>query len=141
MSNINYTITRFDKDTMSITVNFVDGVETTIRLVNPLPANIEALNQIIKTRVAPVESFVDRSENVDLGFITDIIGVEQTTSRMYLTPPLPEVQETQLPPVDEDAKTNAEMWANVGFEQRVAAALVSLGVLETDPTIIPVGQE
>jgi len=39
---------------------------------------------------------------------------------------------------DADAAANAEMWAQVEFERRVAKALLKFGVLQTDPTSIPI---
>jgi len=37
-------------------------------------------------------------------------------------------------------RLNAEMWAQIEFEKRVAAALVKFGVLAADPTTIAVSQ-
>jgi hypothetical protein len=37
-----------------------------------------------------------------------------------------------------DASANADMWAQVTFEKNVAKALVKIGVLDTDPTEVPV---
>lgn len=48
-----------------------------------------------------------------------------------------------VPPVvaaDAAAQANAEMWEQLQFERRVAAALVKFGVLQSDPTEIPVSQ-
>ena len=39
---------------------------------------------------------------------------------------------------EREAQLNAEMWEQIYFEKRVASALVKLGVLSEDPTIIPV---
>lgn len=48
------------------------------------------------------------------------------------------VQENPAPPIDVEAQANAEMWAQVEFEKKVAKALVKFGVLQSDPTAIPV---
>jgi hypothetical protein len=37
-------------------------------------------------------------------------------------------------------RLNAEMWAQIEFEKRIAAALVKFGVLAVDPTTIAVSQ-
>lgn len=50
------------------------------------------------------------------------------------------VQEVPASPVDPEAQANAEMWAQVQFEKQVAKALVKFGVLQSDPTSIPVSQ-
>lgn len=39
---------------------------------------------------------------------------------------------------DAEAEANQRMWARVDFEQKVAAALVKFGVLQSDPTTIEV---
>jgi hypothetical protein len=50
------------------------------------------------------------------------------------------VQENPAPPVNVEAQANAEMWAQVEFEKKVAKALVKFGVLQSDPTAIEVTQ-
>lgn len=50
------------------------------------------------------------------------------------------VQEAPAQQVDSEAQANAEMWAQLQFEKQVAKALVKFGVLESDPTVIPVSQ-
>lgn len=42
--------------------------------------------------------------------------------------------------VDLEAQANARMWEQLQFEKRVAKALVKFGVLQLDPTEIPVAQ-
>lgn len=49
------------------------------------------------------------------------------------------VEEMPQPEVDADAEANALMWEQTAFEQRIAAALVKFGVLQSNPTTIPVG--
>lgn len=48
------------------------------------------------------------------------------------------VQELPQPQPDLEAQANAEMWARIEFEKRVAKALVKFGVLDSDPTEIGV---
>lgn len=45
-----------------------------------------------------------------------------------------------LPVVETDAETiaNHHMWAQLDFEKKTAAALMKFGVLQSDPTTIPV---
>jgi hypothetical protein len=40
----------------------------------------------------------------------------------------------------EEARRNSEMWAQLEFETQIAKVLVKLGVLESDPTTIPVNE-
>lgn len=47
------------------------------------------------------------------------------------------VQEMPRPTVDPEMEANAQMWAQVHFEQQVAKALVKFGILQSDPTTIP----
>lgn len=47
------------------------------------------------------------------------------------------VQEMPVPPIDPQAEANAQMWAQVEFEKKVAKALVKFGVVQSDPTEIP----
>lgn len=48
------------------------------------------------------------------------------------------VQPLPAPAVDPQDAANAAMWSEVRIEQEVAKALVKFGVLESDPTAIPV---
>lgn len=48
---------------------------------------------------------------------------------------------TVLTPEQEQAKENANMWAQLRFEKDVAKALVKFGVLAVDPTVIPVSEQ
>lgn len=50
------------------------------------------------------------------------------------------VQELPQTAFDTEAQANARMWEQVQFEKRVAKALVKFGVLQADPTEIPVTQ-
>lgn len=50
------------------------------------------------------------------------------------------VQALPQPTVDPETEANAQMWEQVRFEQQVAKALVKFGVLQSDPTEIPVTQ-
>lgn len=51
-----------------------------------------------------------------------------------LVQPLPEIEP------DPQAAANAAMWAQVEFEKKLSKALVKFGVLQSDPTAIPVSQ-
>lgn len=50
------------------------------------------------------------------------------------------VQELPAPKVDQEAEANSRMWDQFRYEQRLAEMLVKFGLLESDPTFIPVGK-
>jgi hypothetical protein len=51
-----YKITKFDAENNIVVVTFEDGSWAEIKLVNPLPANIEALEKIISMYTVPKEA-------------------------------------------------------------------------------------
>lgn len=48
------------------------------------------------------------------------------------------VKTPAVPLIDKEARANAEMWMQVEYEKKLAKALVKFGLLESDPTTIPV---
>lgn len=66
-------------------------------------------------------------------------GVPNATVLEQLVPQTEQVVlPTTLTPEQEQAQENARMWAELQFEKDVAKVLVKFGVLESDPTVIPV---
>lgn len=55
------------------------------------------------------------------------------------------VEETaavEVPDVSQvGVQQNADMWEDVYFQQKLAKALIALGVLDSDPTVIPVSEQ
>ena len=50
------------------------------------------------------------------------------------------VQPLSTTEIDAETEANAHMWYQFKYEQRLAEALVKFGLLEADPTSIPVGK-
>jgi hypothetical protein len=93
-----------------------------------LPYEGESLEDIIKM-YSPVAAWLEQQNTVvapEIG-TTGVISVEE---------PVVLTDEEQA-----QALENANMWAAVKFEQDVAKALVKFGVLESDPTVIPVSSQ
>jgi len=73
--------------------------------------------------------------------------LERQTS-LAITPQNTDVIQALVQPIPEpvivettEESKNAAMWADLAFEQNVAKALVKFGVLESDPTVIPVSEQ
>ena len=136
MIELKYTITKFDEENNLVQVTFDDGSWAEIRLANPLPKNIEELETIIKRFAAPVEAIeAVTSPDADLSYIAPLVGSERTTDRLRL---LQNSSETQATEIDPEVEANLKMWEDINFQNKVAGALVKLGVLPEDPTVIPV---
>lgn len=125
--SITYTITAFDEVTGQISVK-AHGGETSVTFVVDVPLNE---NNLYITG--------DELHNYIMGFIPhDYInrkvairsGVANSGEIKALIPPNTEPQYTLA--------DNQDMWAKVQFEKDVAATLVKFGVLQSDPTSIPV---
>lgn len=83
-----YKITKFDKENKLLVVVYDDGHWAEIRLANPLPPNIEALEKIIKTYTAPKEVIeAQLAPSADLSYIDSLVDEERTAERFSLAPP------------------------------------------------------
>lgn len=124
-----YIIRNFDKTNGQITVEYAGKWTYAIDLPiedNAFPVG-EKLEQIIQS-MAPTW-LLEREQSL-------AVEVANTTTIESLVQPLPE------PVVVETLESqNAAMWADLAFEQNVAKTLVKFGVLETDPTVIPVSEQ
>lgn len=69
-------------------------------------------------------------------------GIPNASALEQLVEAQPEVElPTVLTPEQEQAIENEAMWAQVEFERKIATALIKFGVLESDPTSIPVSEQ
>jgi hypothetical protein len=85
-----YKITKFDAENKMVVVVFDDGAWAEIRLANPLPPTVEALEKIISTYTAPKEVIeAQLAPSADLSYIDALIDIERTAERFSLTPPTP----------------------------------------------------
>ena len=137
MIDLKYTITKFDNENKIVTVAFENGEWAELKLVNPLPKNIQELESIIKNFAAPIEAIEARTNpDADLSYIDSLLGTEITTTRKQLTP-VPSKPAVE-PEIDPEVEANLKMWEEIEFQQKLGDALVKLGVLESNPATIPV---
>lgn len=82
MINFKYKITQFDATNKLLTVEFSDGGWAQIHLVNPMPTTAEQIDDIVRHYVAPVEVIEARNTDVDLSFISALVGVQREAARI-----------------------------------------------------------
>lgn len=129
-----YTITKFDKENKLVVVTFDDGQWAELRLVNPLPKTIEELETVIKQFTAPKEAIeAQLNPDTDLSYIDNLIGVEKECDRFVMNP-----EPAPAPTIDPELEANLKMWEQQKFEKEIAQVLLKFGILESDPTAIPV---
>jgi hypothetical protein len=140
MNELKYTITKFDQENKIVVVTFADGGWAEIGLTNPLPKNIEELEDVIKRFTSPVEALEARTNpDADLSYIDPLVGTERTTERLrLLKDPETTGPGTGALEIDPEAEANIRMWEDVAFQNKVGEALVKLGVITENPTVIPV---
>ena len=127
MSTVKYTITKFDKEAKVVVVTFEDGGWAELRLVNPLPKNIEELEDIIKRFTAPKEAIeAQLNPDADLSYIDNLIGVEKECERLVLNPSNPT---KPGPEMDPEVEAQMKEWEKQQFQNKVSEALVALGVI------------
>lgn len=128
MIDLEYTITKFDKDINTVVVAFADGAWAEIRLSNPLPKDITELENIIK-QFAPSKEAIESRTNpdADLSYIDQFISVPRSCPRLSLVPELlPEAPEIE---VDPEIDIQLQAAEKIVFENRVKELLVALNVI------------
>ena len=127
MIDLEYTITKFDKENKLVVAVFADGGWAEVRLTNPLPKNITELEEIIKQFAPPKEAIEAKvAPDADLSYIDEVINKPRKCSRYVLRPEIPMIEEPVFDP-ELDAKLQAQEKA--AFEAKVKALLVSLNVI------------
>jgi hypothetical protein len=128
-----YVITNFDENNGGIQVRFDAEMEPMFIEV-PLDANNlyitgEALDTYIKGFIPTV--FLERKQKLaaKIANANDIASLVQLPEEVF--PELTEIKAKQQ-------LDNMQMWADVYTDQVIAKALVKFGVIESDPTTIPV---
>jgi hypothetical protein len=82
VSDLKYTITKWDAEFKIIDVVFSDNGWANIHLREPLPTNKEELEKIIKQFASPIEVVQARKNtSVDLSYIAPLVGTQYTTTR------------------------------------------------------------
>ena len=115
-----YTVTRVDQDVKCIEVNFMAEGFSPILVGMPLPRLSDNIDSVIQS-YAPWTIWQPQ--------VIEYAEIAVGKSGTYV-PPTPEEVEQNL--------KNAQMWEQVAFDKRIAETLVRLGVLQSDPTTIPV---
>lgn len=135
MSDLEYTITKFDTGTKVLDVDFNDGSWARIQLSTPLPKNQTELENIIRDFAPSVEVIQAQTEpDADISFIETLVGNKYSTARKKLTT----TEEQQV--VDEETEANALHWEQVQFKKQIADVLIELGVIQSNPIDLPVSE-
>lgn len=88
MSDLKYTITKWDAEFKILDVVFSDNGWANIHLREPLPTNQEELEKVIKQFASPIEVIQAREDtSVDLSFIAPLVGTQYTTTRFSVSKP------------------------------------------------------
>ena len=135
MSDLNYTITKYDAENKIVDVVFSDNGWASIHLREPLPTNKEELEKIIKQFAAPVEVIQAREDtSVDLSYIAPLVGTQYTTTRFSVTNPDVAMSRPNAPaqPTPEQMLQYAE-FQRLQQQKQMGDFLVEQGLLQTNP--------
>ena len=124
-----YEIIAVDETARCMEIVYSSEGYQTVHIGARLPFEGETIENVIKMH-APVLMWLDSSKPISV----PIVG-----QRGYIDPNL-EQPNYAMTAEEIEAQRNAEMWLQVEFEKRVASALIKLGVLTENPTVIPVAE-
>lgn len=131
MIDYSYEVIRKDTDNKVMDVKFsADGYES-IEVGMPIPTVDENFEEKIR-QSAPIGLWLQSKaeyQDIQEGLKGTVTNTETEAAA------LSNVEKT---PEELARMANAQMWSEIDFERRVAAALVKFGVLPSDPTAIPV---
>lgn len=119
-----YTIVKIDEAAKSMDILYSSEGHQDILVGARIPWSDESVEAIV-SMYAPIANWLETQKQ--------FLPVQVNTSGVITTP-------TTSPIPTEDELANAEMWAQVAFEKKVAKTLVKFGVLESDPTVVEVTQ-
>ena len=124
-----YTIISVDSELKTMEVVYSSEGHQTMHVGARLPYEGETLETIIDMH-APVSFWREQKKNV----VVPEVGLQGTILNEAPNP---------LTSLEEQGSTaaNAEMWQALRFEKDVAKVLVKFGVLQEDPTAIPVSEQ
>jgi hypothetical protein len=133
---INYQIYSFNKDLGSISVQYKNGeqVVATYNVDIPLTdAGLfitgEELNSYLLAMYP--QHVIDRQNKLTAG-VANVADIES------LIVPLEGIEPFTNAELTEQEQANRKMWVELEEQKRIAKILVKLGVLDADPTVIPV---
>lgn len=140
LTNLKYTITKFDPTAKQLDVQFDDGSWAHIQLRTPLPTNQQELEDIIRQFAASVEVVEAKTADVDLSFVNNLVNTQQTTQRYSITNPTGKPDPNapisgQMPPQMPSPDEIKQMQNNqkIQFQYNIADFLVQQGILKTNP--------
>lgn len=125
---LKYKITKFDRENLTITAVFPEEKTwAEVRLANPLPKNVDELEDIIRRFASPREAIEARiNPDSELSYIDPLIEVERECERYSLDP------EKIAQQIDPEVEADILMWENGQFEQEVKEVLINLGVINKE---------
>ena len=137
MSDLNYTITKYDATNKIVDVVFSDNGWANIHLREPLPTNKEELEKVIKQFAAPIEVIQAREDtSVDLSYIAPLVGTQYTTTRFSVTNPDATMSGPTTgqptPPTPEQMQKMQE-FQKLQQQKQMGDFLVEQGLLQTNP--------
>jgi hypothetical protein len=131
-----YKVLEFNKNSGQLIIEFATGLQP-ITIDVPIKDGLFITGTELETYIQgfiPVW-YLERQTQLNTG-IANADVLEQLVS---------ETTEVALPtvltPEQQQQKENEAMWAQVRFESSIAKVLVKFGVLNTDPTAIPVSEQ
>lgn len=135
MSDLQYTITRWDPVNKILDVVFADNGWANIHLREPLPTNQQELEKIIKQFASPIEVIAARQDtSIDLGYIQSLVGNQYTTTRFSVNNP----DVAMTTPAGRASPTPADMqkmqeYQKLLMQKEFGDFLVSQNLLQTNP--------
>ena len=134
MSDLKYTITKYDAENKIIDVVFSDNGWANIHLREPLPTNKEELEKIIKQFASPIEVIQAREDtSVDLSYIAPLVGTQYTTTRFSVTNPDATMSgPTTGQPTPEQMQQMQE-FQKLQQQKQMGDFLVEQGLLQANP--------
>jgi hypothetical protein len=137
VSDLKYTITKWDAEFKILDVVFSDNGWANIHLREPLPINKEELEKVIKQFASPIEVIQAREDtSVDLSFIAPLVGTQYTTTRFSFNNPDglmsgPITPEPGQPTIDQ--MQQMQNFQKLQQQKLIGDFLVEQGLLQTNP--------
>ena len=135
MSDLKYTITKWDPVNKILDVVFADNGWANIHLREPIPSNQEDLEKIIKQFASPIEVIKARADTtVDLSYIDPLVGNQYTTTRFSVNNPDVSIAPPNMPvqPTPQQMQEYAE-FQKLQQNKQVGDFLVEQKLLATNP--------
>ena len=134
MSDLKYTITKYDAEFKILDVVFSDNGWANIHLREPLPTNKEELEKIIKQFASPIEVIQAREDtSVDLSYIAPLVGTQYTTTRFSANNPDALMSGPITGQPTPEQMQQIQDFQKLQQQKQMGDFLVEQGLLETNP--------